>query len=451
MEVAARAGLKLDDWQKDVLVDACRVDRKGKWESLQVGVCVGRQNGKGAIIEARELAALFAWEEQMVVHSAQQFDTSLEAFRRLLFLIEDTPEFDREVKKVSNSHGEEGITLRDGTRIRYRTRSKASGRGFSGDLVFLDEAMFIATYAHAALFPIVSARDNPQVWYTGSAVDQNVHDHGFVFAEVRKNALEGRNESLAYFEWSLDFDTPGDVPEEVAADPAAWAEATPALGIRIREEYLAAELVALDSRSFAVERLGVGDWPDIDAFVGSPISPAEWNELRDPNSSMLDPVCFAFDVSPDRRSSIAAAGRRPDGLFHVEVVEHKAGTRWLVERLLGLQEHDNAGIFCDAYGPAASIVAAAAEAGVTVEAVNTADHGKACGTLLDLVGQQQLRHLGSNELTVAVRGARTRPLGDAWAWSRKNSSVDISPLVAATLALSAAAALPDGSSDLNIW
>jgi hypothetical protein len=38
-----------------------------------------------------------------------------------------------------------------------------------------------------------------------------------------------------------------------------------------------------------------------------------------------------------------------------------------------------------------------------------------------------------------VRGARTRPLGDAgWAWSRKGSPVDITPLVAATLALSAA-------------
>jgi len=30
-------------------------------------------------------------------------------------------------------------------------------------------------------------------------------------------------------------------------------------------------------------------------------------------------------------------------------------------------------------------------------------------------------------------------LGDVWAWSRKSSSVDISPLVAGTLALGAAA------------
>jgi hypothetical protein len=34
----------------------------------------------------------------------------------------------------------------------------------------------------------------------------------------------------------------------------------------------------------------------------------------------------------------------------------------------------------------------------------------------------------------AIRGATTRPLGDAWAWSRKNSDVDITPLVSCTLA-----------------
>jgi hypothetical protein len=38
-------------------------------------------------------------------------------------------------------------------------------------------------------------------------------------------------------------------------------------------------------------------------------------------------------------------------------------------------------------------------------------------------------------MTAALRGVEIRPLGDAWAWSRKNSNVDISPLVSATLAL----------------
>ena len=48
--------------------------------------------------------------------------------------------------------------------------------------------------------------------------------------------------------------------------------------------------------------------------------------------------------------------------------------------------------------------------------------------------QDDLRHIGQGMLTAAVAGAKTRKLGDAWAWDRRGVSVDISPLVAATLA-----------------
>jgi hypothetical protein len=42
------------------------------------------------------------------------------------------------------------------------------------------------------------------------------------------------------------------------------------------------------------------------------------------------------------------------------------------------------------------------------------------------------RHGGA--LTAALAGARTRRLGDQWAWDRVNAVVDISPLTAVTLA-----------------
>ena len=54
--------------------------------------------------------------------------------------------------------------------------------------------------------------------------------------------------------------------------------------------------------------------------------------------------------------------------------------------------------------------------------------------LLDLVKNKRLRHRGERELTIAIDGAARRPLGDSFAWSRKSSAVDISPLVAVTLA-----------------
>jgi hypothetical protein len=61
---------------------------------------------------------------------------------------------------------------------------------------------------------------------------------------------------------------------------------------------------------------------------------------------------------------------------------------------------------------------------------------QACGAFYDAAVSPTptLRHLGEPSLDAAVSVAARRPLGDAWAWSRKSGG-DISPLVAATLAL----------------
>jgi hypothetical protein len=69
-----------------------------------------------------------------------------------------------------------------------------------------------------------------------------------------------------------------------------------------------------------------------------------------------------------------------------------------------------------------------------VTEVTANEHAQACGMIYDAVEQATLRHLGTPELDAAVKGAVKRSLGDAWAWSRKASDVDISPLVAVTLA-----------------
>jgi hypothetical protein len=67
--------------------------------------------------------------------------------------------------------------------------------------------------------------------------------------------------------------------------------------------------------------------------------------------------------------------------------------------------------------------------------VTAREYAQACGGFFDAVDNRELRHLNTPELLAAVRGAVKRPLGEAWAWDRKNTHVDISPLVAATLAL----------------
>lgn len=404
-----------------------------KWAAFEIGVDVTRQNGKGSILEIRELAGVFEFGDRLLIHTAHEFATSLEAFLRFEDLIAGTPRFSREVKRVSRSHGDEGIDFKSGQRIRFRTRTKGGGRGFSADFVALDEAMQIPQFAHGALLPTLSARPNPQVWYTGSAVDQEIHDHGVVFARVRERGHAGTDPRLAYFEWSLDVDL-DDLVLSDDTGPEEWAIANPGLGIRISPEHVATEQRSMDRRTFAVERLGVGDWPDTDA-VDQVIPLEAWRELFEP--SQVGGSVFAVDVTPDRSSASIGFAARSDGLPYLELVDKRRGTGWVCERVHELAK--GRPVICDGAGPVGALIPEMTNLGVRVVTVTANEHAQACGMLYDAVDQEALRHGGTPEyqaaIEQAIKGASTRPLGDAWAWSRKNSSVDISPLVAVTLSL----------------
>jgi hypothetical protein len=433
IDLARMAGLVLDPWQETVLAGSLGVRVDGKWAAFEIGLTVSRQNGKGALLEARELAGLFLLGERLIIHSAHLFDTSLEHFDRLLGRIEDTPELLKRVASVSRSHGKEGIKLKNGQQIRFRARTSGGGRGFTADLVILDEAMDIPESVLGALLPTVSARPNPQVWYTGSAVDQEVHENGVVFARVRERGRKGDDPRLAYFEWSRSEEK----PHEVLAPMDGWADANPGLGIRISSEHVANEQRSMDPRTFAVERLGVGDWPRTDGLAGVPITPEAWAACIDANATPRDPVVFAFDVPPDRSTvSIAVAGWREQGHAHVEVLPKRPGTGWLPARMAELVEkHKPAAVICDASGPVATLLPEVEKLGVQVTPLNGREHAQACGLIFDMVEQKTLTHLDDPDLAAAIQGSEKRPLGDAWAWSRKNSAGEISPLVAVTLAL----------------
>lgn len=433
IECAARAGLKLDPWQCHALKRGLGVRAGGKWAAFEVGVDVARQNGKGGICEALELAGPLVFEDRLTLYTAHLTDTCIEMFWRLIDLIESCPEYDRQVQHVVRTNGREQIKFKNGCRVRFRTRTKGGGRGFTADRVIFDEAMFLPEIAIGSLMPTLSARPNAQVWYLGSAVDQMIHDHGSAFARVRRRGI-AKAKNLAYLEWSADGEL-GNL-EPVLDDEQAWKAANPALGIRISKKHVANERRAMDARTFAVERLGIGDWP-ADQEDEAPIDFEKWRALTDRHSRMRDPVCLAFDVTPSRdRAAVMAAGMRADGILHLELVDQRRGTGWLPERIAELaRSHALASISCDPASPAAALIRPLENLGLEVEQLTTREYAQACGLLFDLVQQSKLRHLGTDELNIAVKNAGTRPLGDAWAWSRRSSAGDISPLVAGTIAL----------------
>ncbi|WP_206326328.1 MULTISPECIES: LAGLIDADG family homing endonuclease [unclassified Streptomyces] len=73
IDLAARAGLHLDPWQQHVLRVGMGEKPDGSWSAFEVAVNVPRQNGKGALIEARELWGLFIGGEDLILHSAHEF------------------------------------------------------------------------------------------------------------------------------------------------------------------------------------------------------------------------------------------------------------------------------------------------------------------------------------------------------------------------------------------
>ena len=105
----------------------------------------------------------------------------------------------------------------------------------------------------------------------------------------------------------------------------------------------------------------------------------------------------------------------------------------------------------DKLGPGASLLRKLEELDVEVTLLDGTEHAQACARLVDAVAEDNLRHLGSIDLLNAIRAAGTRQMGDRWLWSRRSSTVDIAPLVAATLALSAAMGAPDDDGEIRFW
>lgn len=444
VELAASAGLDLDPWQAFVLDGSLRERQDGKWAAFETALIVSRQNGKGSIIEARELAGLFLFGDELILHSAHEFKTAAEGFLRLTTLIQNTPELDSRVAKYTHSHGDEGIRLKSGGRIRFVARTGGAGRGFSGDLVILDEAYNLSENQMAALLPTLSARPNPQLWYTSSAPDKDIAACDQL-ARVRRRALAGGDPSLAYFEWSIDphteFCPAGCTDHDEMVDPASWAKANPALGYRLTTDYIAKEMAALDSRSFMRERLSVGNYP-IEGNGWDVISEEAWEDLADAESEPGQVLAFALDVTPDRSmGSIAIAGIREDGLRHIEIADYRPGTSWMVPRIEELvKKWRPVAVAIDVKGPAGALIADLETAGVPLLKAQASDMAQACGAFYSAVVPQgddasTVRHWDQGELNRAVAAAKKRKLGEAWAWTRADITNDISPLVAVTLAM----------------
>lgn len=441
-ELAASAGLILDGWQQDELDRMLGIDGHGRFVCPEYCLMVPRQNGKSVLFQARSLTGLYLLGEPLIMWSAHEYKTAMEGFRAVQGLIENSPDLESRLFKVSNTNGSEGLELKgEGgnkitgrQRLRFVARSKGSGRGFSAPVNLMDE-WFAGTDAQvSALIPAMAAFAGSQVVYASSPPLDAVT--GEPLARLMDRGEKGGDPYLGYSSWGAE-------PGVDTDDEQEWARSNPALGIRISVDTLRRNRLAMSAEDFAREHLGVRP-----ARAGKRlITPEQWQALLDEDSRREGVVAFGIDVTPSRDyAAIAVAGHRGDGLWHVELVDMRPGTGWVADEVARLVErHRPCAVGVDLGGPAASLVLDLERAGVAVPhgepefgqlaLADSAAYAVACAQLVDACNQDSLRHIGQRELAVAIDAAQSRPLGDRWAWGRRTSTGNISPLVAVTVAV----------------
>jgi hypothetical protein len=438
-EVGEQVGLPPDPDQRAILDAIYAVHPDDRPVCFEVGVLAPRQNIKTSTLEVAALTDLFVFREPLHIWTAHLFKTARKSFDDMVMRIEGNRDFRRRCRKPRTANGDESIELLTGEKIEFHARSKGGGRGLTGNKVTLDEALFLVETDMGAVLPTLATIPSAQVRYGSSAgmLESNV------LRGVRNRGRAGHDPTLAYFEWAAaptkckTKNCPhlpvGEIVGCALDNRRLWKAANPALGRRISVEAMAKFRRAMPPKEFAREFLGW--WEDLSG-VASPIDVAAWGRLTDPKSQLVDPVAFAVDSTPDRAwSSIAVAGARADGLEHVEIVAHGAGLSWVVKRLGELgKTWKPCAVVVDPGSAAGSLLPDLAAAGIAVVTPTVREYAQACGALQDSVTESLIRHLGDALLHDALTGARSRPVGDAWIWSRKDSSVVIAPLVAVTLA-----------------
>lgn len=448
-------GIELYPWQKWLLVHALETLPDGSFRFRNVVVLVARQNGKSTLSQVLALWFMYVLQRDLVIGTAQDLDVAEEIWQGAVDLVEETPELDALKDRVVKVNGKKSLELVTGERYKVKAANRRAGRGLSGELILLDELREHQSWdAWGAITKTTMARPDAQVWALSNAGDAS----SVVLRYLRKMAHAGLgdpdginaaddpaaaadlsetpddddvvpdDDSLGIFEWSAP-------PGCDLWDIDGWAQGNPSLGYAITERTISSAAKTDPDWVFRTEVLC--QWSD--GTLEGPFPPGTWEACRDDTSRVAadSPVSLCVDVSWDRSYAyIGAAGRRDDGLLHVEVLARRAGTEWVVPWLTS-HERDvkvqGTPVAVQVSGsPAASLVDALREADIEVVEWKGSDLGAATGAFYDLVRNGGVRHLPQPLLDVAASTAVVRPILDSYVWDRKRSPTDIAPLVAVT-------------------
>lgn len=329
--------------------------------------------------------------------------------------------------KYRHSNGEETATW-PATRSFIRTFPPTPDalHGKATDFPALDEVWSLTLTQGAALtqavVPTMATRPHSQLWVLSTAGDESsIWFRGWVDRAIA--SLGDPDTDIAFFDWSCPHDL--DV-----TDPASWPQFHPAYGVTIGDRQMRAALDAMGPDQFA--RAFGNQWPAIEASWR-----AGWAQLAS-GDTIPDPgrVYLAADAQVSHRSAaITAAGVLPDGRIAVEVIDHRNGVDWLVDRLGILTRKHRSPVAINASGPLGYLIPELQAAGSRVEVVSATGYAEAAARLRTLIVSGGITHPDDPRLNRAVDGIETRSAGDRAVWKKRDSTVDETPLVAVSLSV----------------
>jgi hypothetical protein len=338
------------------------------------------------------------------------------------------------VRAIRSVNGEQEIRFKNGSVIMFGAREQGFGRGFDQiDAEVFDEAQILTAKALEDMVPATNASKQSSgalLFFMGTPPRPS--DPGEEFTNRRDKALSGKASNMVYVELSADPDADPD-------DRKQWAKANPSYPFRTPDESMERMRENLtDDDSYRREALGI--WDPVD--TARVIDEQSWGLIADPASMAVERLTLAIDVPPDRKvASVAIAGARADGLWHVELDEQRKGVDWVIpwvkaraekNRLHAVVADEMSGLV-EKRRDKHYLIGSDVE--VTLAAAEGRDMAIACAKYFDAVMDGSLRHTDQPQVNVALSVARKRPLAAGWAWNRKDAASDITPIVSETLAL----------------
>jgi hypothetical protein len=329
--------------------------------------------------------------------------------------------------------GNERIEFDNKSVIVVESPSIHGSHGETYDLVILDEAWSFEEYVLGGVLPTQTAKPDSQLWMisTMGTEDSEVWNR---YVDMGRESVPDPLSPVAFTEWSADLDAGDDV-----FAPEHWQRWMPAMGITTSVDNILPALRSMSPGEFMRAYGNVLTQTDSEWIPGD-----WWSRSFDGFQVRSDDgLVFGFDVNLDPAGvCVSVAWKRPDGGWHVEVVEYQGGegSSWLEPKLKGLVESWRpVGVVSVGGGPVREIgsrVKAFCDSrAVPYRSLSMQDFAASSQGLYEALRVESVSHGESVALDGAVGRVRVKEAGDLWRFDRRASRVDVSPLVSVAAAL----------------